>query len=205
MKIHSIDTNIVQQNTGLELNSYNKIVLTDLIPQQGLGISGQQCWEYWLINCNVAQHGKSKLAAQTVRNGRQALQRCLLLDFWVIQSFLLNKLYYSSPCSMRKVKDRGKNGGREKILTDIVATMLLPVDHLMAGLEKLRIRGIQDTRQFAFNQTNEAWPEAQRLDRTQSNVYLLQTTRQSLTKATAIRQSYLGVNSLNDNSWTNAS
>ena len=52
---------------------------------------------------------------------------------------------------MRKVEDRGKNGGREKILTDIVATMLLPVDHLMAGLEKLRIRGIQDTRQFAFN------------------------------------------------------
>ena len=40
MKIHSIDTNIVKQNTGLELNSYNKIVLTDLIPQQGLGISG---------------------------------------------------------------------------------------------------------------------------------------------------------------------
>ena len=37
---------------------------------------------------------------------------------------------------------------------------------------------------------------AQRLDRTQSNVYLLQTTTQSIT---AIRQYYLGFNCLNDN------
>ena len=57
--------------------------------------------------------------------------------------------------------------------------------YLFPGLEKLGIRGIQDTRQLAFSKTNEAGPVAQRLDRTQSNVYLLQTTRQSLTKATA--------------------
>ena len=44
------------------------------------------------------------------------------------------------------------------------------------GLEKLGIRGIQDTRQFALSQTNEAGPEAKRFDRTQSNAYLLQTT-----------------------------
>ena len=63
----------------------------------------------------------------------------------------------------------------------------------------LGIRGIQDTRQFVFSETNEAGPEAQRLDRTQSNVYLLQTIRQSLTKGTEIRQYYLEFNSLNDN------
>ena len=40
---------------------------------------------------------------------------------------------------------------------------------------------------------------AQCLDRTQSNVYLLQTTRQSLTKATVIRQYNLGINCLDDN------
>ena len=43
-------------------------------------------------------------------------------------------------------------------------------------LEKLGIWGIQDTRQSAFSETSEAWPEAQRLDRTALNVYLLQTT-----------------------------
>ena len=70
---------------------------------------------------------------------------------------------------------------------------------LQAGLEKLGIHGIHDTKQFAFSQTNEAGSEAQRLDRTQSNAYLVQTARQSLTKATAISQYYLGFNCLYDN------
>ena len=52
---------------------------------------------------------------------------------------------------------------------------------------------------IAFSKTNEAGPEAQHLDRTQSNVYLLHTIRRSLTKSTAIRQYYLGFNCLNDN------
>ena len=68
-----------------------------------------------------------------------------------------------------------------------------------AGLHKTGIRGIQDTRQFALSYTDEAGPVVQRLDRTQSNVYLLQTTRQSLTEATATRHYYLGFNCLNDN------
>ena len=66
-------------------------------------------------------------------------------------------------------------------------------------LEKLVIRGIKDARQFAFSKTNEAGPEEQHLDRTQSNVYLLHTIRQSLTKSTAIRQYYLLTDFLNNN------
>ena len=58
------------------------------------------------------------------------------------------------------------------------------------GLEKLGIRGIQDFRQFAFGYTNDFGLRAQLLDRTKPNVYLLHTTRQSSTKATAIRQYY---------------
>ena len=46
-----------------------------------------------------------------------------------------------------------------------------PNPPLYPGLEKLGIRGIQDTRQFVFSETIEAGPEAQRLDRIQSNVY----------------------------------
>ena len=62
-----------------------------------------------------------------------------------------------------------------------------PIGGGEAGFKKL---GFQDTRQFAFSYTNEAGLEAQRLDRTQLNVYLLQTARQSLPKATATRQYY---------------
>ena len=58
------------------------------------------------------------------------------------------------------------------------------------GMEKLGIRGIQDSRQFAFGETNEVGPEAQLLDKNQPNFYLLQKTRQSSIKANAIRQYY---------------
>ena len=54
------------------------------------------------------------------------------------------------------------------------------------GLEK--IYNIQDFRKFAFGYTNEAGPPAQHLEGTQPNVYLLQQTRQSSTKATLIMQ-----------------
>ena len=50
--------------------------------------------------------------------------------------------------------------------------------------------GIKDSRQFAFCWTNKAGLEAQLLDRTQPNVNLLQTTKQSSTKVTGIRQYY---------------
>ena len=44
-----------------------------------------------------------------------------------------------------------------------------------AGLEKLGILGIQDTRQFAFSLTNEAGPEAQ-LGRRQNSVKCISVT-----------------------------
>ena len=59
-------------------------------------------------------------------------------------------------------------------------------------LEKLGVCGIQDTR--AFSKTNEAGPDA---------VYVIHTIRHSLTKATTIRQYYLGYNCLNDNNLIN--